>query len=171
MGLRRIATEQIVNALCDIVDDEVPLLQKIQSVRVRCKKLRGLLRLTQPLMGHVFRIEDQYLRVAARQLTDNRDVEVRRRAIEALGGAPVEAPQQVVSHASLRRSQAVLRRMLDNVEGWPYTVAGFHDIAPASAAGLDTVWINRPTIDATRPVEAEPTWTFESLADFTAALR
>ena len=45
----------------------------------------------------------------------------------------------------------------------------FHDIVPATALGLDTVWINRPTIDATRPVAAEPTWTFESMADFVAA--
>ncbi len=45
----------------------------------------------------------------------------------------------------------------------------FHDILPATAAGLDTVWINRPTIDATRPVEAEPTWTFSSMAEFAAA--
>ncbi len=45
----------------------------------------------------------------------------------------------------------------------------FHDILPATAAGLDTVWINRPTIDATRPVEASPTWTFSSMAEFAAA--
>jgi 2-haloacid dehalogenase len=46
----------------------------------------------------------------------------------------------------------------------------FHDIVPASTMGLDTVWINRPSRGAARPVEANPTWTFDSLADFTAAL-
>ena len=45
----------------------------------------------------------------------------------------------------------------------------FHDIKPASEVGLDTVWINRPTIDATRPVDADPTWTFTSMADFAAS--
>ena len=46
----------------------------------------------------------------------------------------------------------------------------FHDIVPATAAGLDTVWINRPSLGAARPVEANPTWTFTSLADFAAAV-
>ncbi len=47
----------------------------------------------------------------------------------------------------------------------------FHDILPATAAGLDTVWINRPSLGAAKPVEAQPTWTFTSLADFAAAAR
>ena len=46
----------------------------------------------------------------------------------------------------------------------------FHDIVPATAAGLDTVWINRPSLGAARPVEANPTWTFTSLADFAEAV-
>ncbi|MCB1683362.1 MAG: HAD-IA family hydrolase, partial [Pseudomonadales bacterium] len=45
----------------------------------------------------------------------------------------------------------------------------FHDILPAAAAGLDTVWIDRPSLGATRVVEAKPTWTFPSLQDFAAA--
>ncbi len=45
----------------------------------------------------------------------------------------------------------------------------FHDIVPATAAGLDTVWINRPSLGATREVEATPTWTFTSLAEFADA--
>ena len=46
----------------------------------------------------------------------------------------------------------------------------FHDIVPATAAGLDTVWIDRPSLGAARPVEANPTWTFTSLAEFAAAV-
>ena len=46
----------------------------------------------------------------------------------------------------------------------------FHDIVPATAAGLDTVWINRPAKDAAKPVAASPTWTFTSLAEFAAAV-
>jgi 2-haloacid dehalogenase len=45
----------------------------------------------------------------------------------------------------------------------------FHDIVPATEVGLDTVWINRPTIDATRQVDVQPTWTFNSLAEFADA--
>jgi 2-haloacid dehalogenase len=45
----------------------------------------------------------------------------------------------------------------------------YHDIVPATELGLDTVWINRPSLGATREVNAEPTWTFTSLAEFAAA--
>jgi 2-haloacid dehalogenase len=45
----------------------------------------------------------------------------------------------------------------------------YHDIAPAGEMGLDTVWINRPSLGAAREVDAEPTWTFASLAEFAAA--
>ena len=47
----------------------------------------------------------------------------------------------------------------------------YHDIVPAAQAGLDTVWINRPSKGAAKPVEAAPTWTFTSLAEFAAAVR
>ena len=46
----------------------------------------------------------------------------------------------------------------------------FHDILPATAAGLDSVWINRPSKGAAKPVDANPTWTFTSLAEFAAAI-
>ena len=46
----------------------------------------------------------------------------------------------------------------------------FHDIVPATAAGLDTVWIDRPSLGAAKPVDANPTWTFASLADFAGAI-
>lgn len=67
----------------------------------------------------------------------------------------------------------VFAAALEQVEGPVLHVAQsrFHDILPATAAGLDTVWINRPSLGAAKPVEAEPTWTFTSLADFAAAIR
>ena len=48
----------------------------------------------------------------------------------------------------------------------------YHDIQPASAAGIDTVRIDRykGTSDPARVVSAKPTWSFDSLADFTTAL-
>ena len=46
----------------------------------------------------------------------------------------------------------------------------FHDILPATELGLDTVWINRPSKGAAHAVDASPTWTFNSMADFAAAI-
>jgi len=68
------------------------------------------------------------------------------------------------------------RRMFDaalaQVEGPVLHVAQsrFHDILPATELGLDTVWINRPSRGAAKPVEAKPTWTFTSMAEFAAAI-
>ena len=46
----------------------------------------------------------------------------------------------------------------------------FHDIVPATAVGLDTVWINRPSKGAAKAAAACPTWTFSSLAECAAAI-
>ncbi len=61
---------------------------------------------------------------------------------------------------------------LQRVEGPVLHVAQsrFHDIVPATAAGLDTVWIDRPSLGAAKPADANPTWTFTSLAEFAAAI-
>ena len=47
----------------------------------------------------------------------------------------------------------------------------FHDIAPANALELATVWIdrNQGTQGAARETEAAPTWTFPTLGDFADA--
>ena len=66
----------------------------------------------------------------------------------------------------------VFEAALDRVRGPVLHVAQsrFHDIVPATAAGLDTVWINRPSKGAAKPVAASPTWTFTSMAEFAAAV-
>jgi 2-haloacid dehalogenase len=48
----------------------------------------------------------------------------------------------------------------------------YHDHEPASALGLQTAWINRPSGGATPPpgTGVRPTWTFPSLAAFTEAV-
>ena len=45
----------------------------------------------------------------------------------------------------------------------------FHDIAPAAAKGLDTVWIRRPS-NAAKRIAAKPTWAFDSLGEFADAM-
>ncbi len=142
-GLRRIAREQISIALSDLADETIPRHRKVHSMRTRCKKLRGLLRLPQPLMGETFRTEDLRFRTAARQLAGNRDMEVCARTIAALGG-PAELTQvspQHVSEEELESSRQILSVCQDAVETWPLDLRGFHDIAPGLARtyqkGLD----------------------------------
>lgn len=45
----------------------------------------------------------------------------------------------------------------------------FHDIAPAGALGLDTVWIRRDH-SAARVVDAKPTWSYDTLGEFADAI-
>ena len=45
----------------------------------------------------------------------------------------------------------------------------FHDIAPANALGIDSVWIMRDR-NAARTADATPTWSFETLTDFADAI-
>lgn len=45
----------------------------------------------------------------------------------------------------------------------------FHDIAPAGALGLQTVWIRRDH-NAARVVDARPTWSYATLEDFADAI-
>ena len=51
----------------------------------------------------------------------------------------------------------------------------YHDIVPATELGLDTVWINRDSSSdgngAAKAVDAEPTWTFSSLAELVEAMK
>ena len=134
-GLRRIASEQIGIALSDLADAAVPRHRKVHSMRTRCKKLRGLLRLPQPLMGDVFRREDQRFRTAARQLAGNRDMEVCARTIASLNGATEQTKvlQQPDSLEEIESSRQILSISLDAVEAWPLDLRGFHDIAPGFA--------------------------------------
>ena len=69
----------------------------------------------------------------------------------------------------------IFQAALKSVEGPVLHVAQstYHDIAPASQLGLDTVWIERPgasSARAAKAAQAEPTWSFPTLADFAEAL-
>ena len=134
-GLRRIANEQIGIALRDLSDAAIPGHRKVHSLRTRCKKLRGLLRLTQPLMGDAFRLEDQRFRTAAKQLAGNRDMEVCARTIASLDGQAEQMTvlTRPVSVKEMESSRQILTTCLEAVEAWPLDIHGFYDIAPGFA--------------------------------------
>ena len=134
-GLRRIAAEQIDIGLHDFADTRVPEHRKVHSLRIRCKKVRGVLRLIEPMMGDAFSIEDERYRAAAKQLAGNRDEEICARLIVALGGSvddiaisprPVRIEEQNKSLAMLRAGKAA-------VDTWPVALDGFSDIASGFA--------------------------------------
>jgi len=134
-GLRRIAHEQIMIGLNDSADDKVPGPQGVHSLRIRCKKLRGLLRLPQPLMGEAFVLEDQRIREAAKRLAENRDREVIAKTIASFDGSVWQPDQEQysVSQQDLEWSRRILTNCMDAVDDWPLDLHGFYDIAPGFA--------------------------------------
>jgi 2-haloacid dehalogenase len=73
-------------------------------------------------------------------------------------------PDRAMFDDALRRVQGPVLHVAQSL---------FHDIAPATALGLDTVWINRPSAagsGAARPAEVEATWTFGNLDELVRAL-
>ena len=88
----------------------------------------------------------------------------------------LQAPFAVVTTAedvgAYKPNPKVFAKALETMQGPVLHVAQsrYHDIAPATEAGLDTVWINRPSLGAARPAQASPSWTFTSMAEFAAVI-
>jgi CHAD domain-containing protein len=83
--VRRIACEQIDGAIADSKGSAPGShTERIHSVRKRCKKLRGLLRLVRPCLGDIYARENAYFRDAARVLAPLRDTHVVLAAFDAV---------------------------------------------------------------------------------------
>jgi CHAD domain-containing protein len=72
-GLRRSAIDQIDKALDTLEDDDVDHRETVHEVRKRCKKIRGLIRVTRPAFEKTYKRENKRFRDAARALSDLRD--------------------------------------------------------------------------------------------------
>lgn len=131
-GLRRIAREQLDIVVGHLDDDAMPFDDKVHSVRMRCKKLRGLLRLPQPVMGAAFEVEDHRFRDAARQLAVHRDGAVRSETAQAMGESAEAAAARRAdeSAAVLTRARHAMTDCRRAVDDWPMEVRDFADVAP-----------------------------------------
>ncbi|MDF2799870.1 MAG: hypothetical protein K0R85_2614 [Devosia sp.] len=93
-GVRRIALEQVEAALAEAKDLSDPD-ETIHSLRKRCKKLRGLLRLIKPRFKH-FAQENAAVREAANGLAGNRDAAVMIKTLESLREDDINLPISAV---------------------------------------------------------------------------
>lgn len=134
-GLRRIAHEQIGIALENFADDSLPLEKQVHSLRARCKKMRGLLRLPGPLMADAFTVEDQRFKAAAQALAEFRDRDVYRKALLALGGsvAAGHAADNPLPDEAIEHSLTIMRAAREAVDRWPLSDWGFIELAPGFA--------------------------------------
>ena len=151
-GLRRIAHEQIGIVLDDFESGTLPLGEQVHSLRARCKKMRGLLRLPRPLMGDAFTIEDKRFRAAARELAEFRDRDVFDKTARALGVSVVDhvEPDKPIPTEAIERALAFMATARDAVDYWPLSDLRFVDLAPGFAQTY------RSCIEKWRAVQADP---------------
>ncbi len=131
-GLRRIAHEQIDIALNNFRDESMPQHRQVHSLRARCKKLRGLLRLVQLPMGEAFYAQDQQFRASAKALGEHREREVIARTIRSLqdSNSAAEIAPTPIAPDAIEHSLAILGACKAEVDQWPLKIYGFADLAP-----------------------------------------
>ncbi|MDR5655259.1 CHAD domain-containing protein [Ruixingdingia sedimenti] len=151
-GVRRIAAEQIDNALADLREATLPQGLLVHSLRKRVKKLRGLLRLVEPQFRDFSR-QNTALRDTARGISALRDAEVRRAAFARLVPlAPTAAPEATAAisaalaagaqhspdagDAALAAFREALLDLRAGVGDWRIRGDGFDTLAP----GLALTW-------------------------------
>jgi CHAD domain-containing protein len=151
-GLRRIAHEQIGIVLEEFAQDTLPVGEQVHSLRSRCKKMRALLRLPQPLMGDAFTVEDQRFRSAARELAEFRDRDVVSKTARALGSSAFAdfEPDGPIPAAAIERALAFMSGARDAVANWPLSELRFVDLAPGFAQTY------RSCTEKWRAVRADP---------------
>jgi len=112
-AVRRIAREQIDKAIAEIGDREVGLHETVHQVRKRCKKVRGLLRLTRPGFAATYRRENARFRDTARLLAPLRDGHVLVATYESL----LERAGDALDLAALEGVRAFLVERRENLVG------------------------------------------------------
>jgi len=74
-AVKRIAREQIDNAIDEINNEALERHEVVHQVRKRCKKIRGLVRLVRPQFEGTYSRENAWYRDSARRLSDVRDAQ------------------------------------------------------------------------------------------------
>lgn len=87
VGVRRIATELIDDAIARIETTDRDRHEVVHEVRKNCKKLRGLLRLVRPRVPDLYQAENKYFRDAAASLSGIRDAAAAIESYDALLGS------------------------------------------------------------------------------------
>lgn len=113
--IRRIAIELIDGAIADSGPGSGPSPEAIHAIRKRCKKLRALLRLVRPCLGHTYRQENEYFRDVAKILAPLRDVHAMVAAFDAVVGR-LDGEVEPATFVPLRRRLACRERRRTGVE-------------------------------------------------------
>ncbi len=130
-GLRRVALEQIDIAIESFADESIPIGKKVHSLRARCKKLRGVLRLIRPMLGdEAYKEQDAQYREAAKCLAGSRDRDVALKTLATLGDATGPSGEIDVPDGAVASSLGILSACRALAEAWPLTAVSFDELAP-----------------------------------------
>jgi CHAD domain-containing protein len=141
-GLRRIAREQIEEALGLLERARTNPEEKVHELRKQLKKIRSVVRLVRPEMGEkIFARENAALRKLGRRLSPVRDASVRATTATDLKKTPVAVERRLRARRAdalrrLRRGSTYdsiareLNDLKDRVPSWPLRKDGFDCIAP-----------------------------------------
>ena len=144
-GVRRIAREQIDEALAAIGSADLPLERIIHEVRRRCKALRALIRLVRPVFAD-FKTENVAFREMARALAGARDSKVLVETLDDLAEADGDAAAQRLMgrlrkrfarpsekaealHRTLAQSVAQLEAAKVRIAGWTLDARGWDSLS------------------------------------------
>ena len=72
-SVKKVAIEQIDKAIADVRNNNLDIHEKVHNSRVRCKNIRGLLRLIRTSIRPSYQAENIFFRDCARLLSDIRD--------------------------------------------------------------------------------------------------
>ena len=165
-AVRRIAREEITDALDSISDDQLAPAKAVHNTRKHCKKLRGLVRLVRPALGAAYSRENSWFRDIGRLLAPSRDTEVIRATLDELSENLPAEERSLLSDlgqkltergplpeggadavdASLAEVRERLLEAAERIPEWPSIPAEFATIAEGFARsyrrgrrGLETV--------------------------------
>lgn len=150
-GIRRIAAEQIADAVQELTDQRSNRHKAIHSARQRCKRVRAVLRLVRADLGGRYSEENRRFRDIARQLSDVRDAEAVIEAVDKLyadckNQREIDLLRAVRRMLTARRAQilasekgldtrvaevvAALREAGEEVTSWPLSKPDFDLLEP-----------------------------------------
>jgi len=145
-AIRRIACEQIDNAIEEIENSSLSPHEIVHQLRKRCKKLRGLLHLVRSGAGPLYEQENEWFRDSAHALTGFRDAQALTESCEKLLNHYADTIHtgsfaELEHHLALFRDETlagqsdldegiaeIRQRMLQakkRVEGWSFEETGF----------------------------------------------
>lgn len=149
-GVRRIAAERLDESLAILAAAAPPDAAALHTLRKNVKKLRGLLRLVQPVFDG-FKREDAALRDAGRAISALRDRAVMLALLEALAtreelaAAPARALRDAPGpdtprtdpDAALAAHRAALQAVRARVDDWRFGGRGFDRLAPGLVRSVE----------------------------------